>query len=48
MPLTQRVVQACLFLSAIALVGDVLQMVLSQPEITPRLDSVRRFLARVS
>jgi hypothetical protein len=48
MPLTQRVVQICLFLLAgIALFGGVLQMYLGQPETTPRLDNVYRFLAGI-
>jgi hypothetical protein len=48
MPITQRVVQVCLFLLAgIALVGGVLQMFLGQPETTPRLDNLHRFLAGI-
>jgi hypothetical protein len=44
----QRVVQVCLFLfAAIALTGGALQMVLGQPETTPRLDNVHRFMAGV-
>src|SRR5687767_7309363 len=46
MPLSQRVVQICLFISAaIAIFGGTLQMYLGQPETTPRLDNVHRFLA---
>jgi hypothetical protein len=45
---SQRVVQACLFLfAAIAISGGALQMVLGAPDTTPRLDNVHRFLAGV-
>ena len=45
MPATQRIVQVCLFLvAAIALFGGTLQMSLGQPETTPRLDNVHRFM----
>jgi Domain of unknown function (DUF4345) len=45
---SQRVVQGCLFLlAAIALSGGALQMYLGQPETTPRLDNVHRFMAGV-
>ncbi|HET8745812.1 MAG TPA: DUF4345 domain-containing protein [Ramlibacter sp.] len=48
LPLRQRIVQVCLFLfAAIAISGGTLQMVLGQPETTPRLDNVHRFLAGV-
>lgn len=48
MPATQRLVQVCLFLvAAIALFGGSLQMYLGQPETTPRLDNVHRFMAGV-
>jgi hypothetical protein len=48
MPATQRVVQVCLFLvAAIALFGGSLQMLLGQPETTPRLDNVHRFMGGV-
>jgi hypothetical protein len=48
MPLSQRVVQVCLFLvAAIALSGGTLQFLLGQPETTPRLDNVHRFMAGV-
>lgn len=48
MPITQRIVQICLFLvAAIALTGGPLQMVLGQPDTAPRLDNVHRFLAGV-
>jgi hypothetical protein len=49
-PLTasRRVVQICLFLvTAICLSGGALQMYLGQPDTTPRLDNVHRFLAGV-
>jgi hypothetical protein len=47
-PTSQRIVQVCLFLvAAIALVGGTVQMVLGQPDTTPRLDNVHRFLAGV-
>jgi hypothetical protein len=45
---SQRIVQVCLFLAAaICLSGGALQMYLGQPETTPRLDNVHRFLAGV-
>jgi hypothetical protein len=48
MPISQRIVQVCLFLfTAIALSGGALQMYLGQPETTPRLDNVHRFLAGI-
>ena len=48
MPASQRIVQVCLFLvTAIALFGGALQMSLGQPETTPRLDNVHRFMAGV-
>ncbi|GAP36674.1 DUF4345 family protein [Piscinibacter sakaiensis] len=49
-PLTgaQRLLRACLLLmAAIALAGGTLQMSLGQPETTPRLDNVHRFLAGI-
>lgn len=49
-PLTvsQLVVQVCLFLiAAIALLGGALQFVLGQPDTSPRLDNVHRFMAGV-
>ena len=43
-----RVAQAGLYLAgAIALLGGTLQMVLGQPDTTPRLDNVHRFMAGV-
>lgn len=48
MPISQRVVQVSLFLvAAIALLGGALQMYLGQPDTTPRLDNVHRFMAGV-
>ena len=48
MPAGQRVVQVCLFLvAAIALFGGSAQLLLGQPDTTPRLDNVHRFMAGV-
>ena len=48
MPVSQRVVQVCLFLvAAIAMFGGALQMYLGQPDTAPRLDNVHRFMAGV-
>ena len=48
MPLALRVVQACLFIvAAIAILGGTLQFVLGQPDTSPRLDNVHRFMAGV-
>ena len=48
MPTSQRITQVTLFIvAAIALVGGTVQMVLGQPDTTPRLDNVHRFLAGV-
>jgi hypothetical protein len=48
MPASQRIVQVCLFVfAAIALFGASVQMFLGQPETTPRLDNVHRFLAGI-
>ena len=48
MLVSQRVVQACLFLlAAIAMFGGTLQMYLGQPTTTARLDNVHRFMAGV-
>jgi hypothetical protein len=45
---SQIIVQVCLcLLAAIALFGGALQMYLGQPETTPRLDSIHRFMAGV-
>ena len=45
---SQRVVQVCLFIvAAIAMLGGALQMFLGQPDTTPRLDNVHRFMAGV-
>ena len=46
--LSQVVVQVCLFLiAAIAMFGGALQMYLGQPDTSPRLDNVHRFMAGV-
>jgi len=46
--LAQMVVRVCLFLvAAIAVVGGSLQMYLGQPDTSPRLDNVHRFMAGV-
>ena len=48
MPISQRVVQVCLFLvAAIAMLGGTLQMFLGQPDTLPRLDNAHRFMAGV-
>jgi hypothetical protein len=48
MLLSQRIVQVSVFLlSAIALFGGTLQMVLGQPDTSPRLDNVHRFMAGI-
>jgi hypothetical protein len=48
MPVSQRVVQVCLFLvAALSLFGGALQMYLGEPDTTPRLDNLHRFLAGV-
>lgn len=45
---SQLVVQVCLFLvAAIAIFGGSLQMALGQPDTSPRLDNVHRFMAGV-
>lgn len=45
---SQRIVQLCLFVvAAIALFGGSLQLYLGQPDTTPRLDNVHRFMAGV-
>ena len=45
---SQRVVQVCLLLfAAISLFGGALQMYLGQPQTSPRLDNVHRFMAGV-
>ena len=49
-PLTlgQHIIQVCLFLfAAIALMGGALQMKLGQPDTTPRLDNVHRFMGGI-
>ncbi len=48
MPASQRIVQVCLFIvAAIAMIGGTVQMVLGQPDTSPRLDNVHRFMAGV-
>ena len=48
MPISQRVVQACLGLvAAVAMLGGTLQMFLGQPDTSPRLDNIHRFMAGV-
>ncbi|HMV77196.1 MAG TPA: DUF4345 domain-containing protein [Leptospiraceae bacterium] len=48
MNLSTRIVQVSLFLvGAIALFGGTLQMILGQPNTTPRLDNIHRFMAGV-
>jgi hypothetical protein len=45
---SQVIVRVCLFLvAAIAILGGSLQMVLGQPDTSPRLDNVHRFMAGV-
>jgi Domain of unknown function (DUF4345) len=44
----QRIVQVCLLIfAAIALIGGPLQFYLGQPDTTPRLDNVHRFMAGI-
>lgn len=46
--LSQRIVQICLLVvAAIALMGGATQLVLGQPNTTPRLDNIHRFMAGV-
>jgi hypothetical protein len=48
MPASQRVVQISLFVvAAIAIFGGTLQMYLGEPQVSPRLDNVHRFMAGV-
>jgi Domain of unknown function (DUF4345) len=45
---SQRVVQLCLLLvGAVAVLGGALQMYVGQPETSPRLDNLHRFMAGV-
>jgi energy-converting hydrogenase Eha subunit A len=45
---SQLVVRVCLYLvAAIAMFGGTVQMVLGQPDTSPRLDNVHRFMAGV-
>jgi hypothetical protein len=44
----QRIVQVCLFLiAAIAMFGGTVQFFLGEPETSPRLDNIHRFMAGV-
>ena len=44
----QLIIQICLFLvAAISLFGGTLQMYLGEPETTPRLDNIHRFMAGI-
>ena len=48
MTTSQRIVQVCIFLfAAIALFGGCVQMYLGEPDTTPRLDNIHRFLAGI-
>lgn len=48
MPASQRIVQVSLFLvAAIALFGGTVQLLMGQPETTPRLDNLHRFMGGV-
>ena len=48
MPTSQRIVQVCLYLvTAIALFGGAVQLLTGQPETTPRLDNLHRFMGGV-
>ena len=48
MKASQRLVQVCLFIiAAIAITGGALQMFLGQPDTSPRLDNVHRFMAGI-
>ncbi len=43
---SQRIVQVCLFLvAAVAITDGILQMYLGEPEASPRLDNIHRFMA---
>ena len=45
---SQHIVQVCLFIvAAIAMFGGSVQLVLGQPDTSPRLDNVHRFMAGV-
>ena len=45
---SQLVVRVCLFLvAAIAMLGGTVQLTLGQPDTSPRLDNVHRFMAGV-
>ncbi len=48
MPIAQRIVQIVAFLfAAIAILGGSLQISLGEPDTTPRLDNIHRFLAGI-
>jgi hypothetical protein len=48
MPASQRTVQVCLFIvAAIAMFGGTVQMIVGEPDTTPRLDNLHRFMAGV-
>jgi hypothetical protein len=48
MLVSQRIAQTCLLLfAAIALFGGTVQMYLGEPDTTPRLDNIHRFLAGI-
>jgi Domain of unknown function (DUF4345) len=48
MPASQRTLQVCLFIvAAIAMFGGTVQMIMGQPDTTPRLDNLHRFMAGV-
>ncbi|RZL89093.1 MAG: DUF4345 domain-containing protein [Variovorax sp.] len=48
MPAAQRIVQGCLFIvAAIALFGGTVQLLTGQPDTTPRLDNLHRFMGGV-
>src|SRR6185369_9391891 len=48
MIISQRISQVCLFLfAAIAIFGGCVQLYLGEPDTTPRLDNIHRFLAGI-
>jgi membrane associated rhomboid family serine protease len=45
---SQRITQVCIILfAAIAIFGGILQMFLGEPETSPRLDNIHRFMAGI-
>ncbi len=45
---SQRITQVCIILfAAIAIFGGILQMYLGEPETSPRLDNIHRFMAGI-